>query len=111
MLRHADPRLGWSDVAMASVFQRDGTYYVRWKDAAGRWRKQVSSCTTKRHAQRYADDLERKAERQSKGLEPSRIRCLETKHRSLRNSPRTRARRCRKTAYVFWILLHPSYPA
>jgi integrase len=55
---------------MASVFQRDGTYYVRWKDAAGRWRKQVSSCTTKRDAQRYADDLERKAERQSKGLEP-----------------------------------------
>jgi len=43
---------------------------VQWKDAAGRWRKQVSSCTTRRDAQRDADDLERKAERQSKGLEP-----------------------------------------
>ena len=56
---------------MASVFQREGTYYyVHWKDAAGRWRKQVSSCTTRRDAHRDADDPPRKAERQSKGLEP-----------------------------------------
>src|SRR5260370_6398450 len=55
---------------MASVFKKRGKYYARWKDAAGRWRKQATSCRTKRDAQRDADDLERKAERQRKGLEP-----------------------------------------
>jgi integrase len=55
---------------VASVFEKNGNYYLRWKDAAGRWRKQISACHTKRDAQRDADDLERKAERQSKGLEP-----------------------------------------
>ena len=55
---------------MASVFEKHGKYYARWKDAAGRWRKRATSCRTKRDAQRDADDLERKAERQSKGLEP-----------------------------------------
>ncbi len=55
---------------MASVFEKHGKYYARWKDAAGRWRKQATSCRTKRDAQRDADDLERKAERQRKGLEP-----------------------------------------
>src|SRR5258708_16514571 len=59
-----------SDLAMASVFEKHGKYYARWKDAAGRWRKQATSCRTKRDAQRDADDLERKAERQRKGLEP-----------------------------------------
>jgi len=60
----------WSDVATASVFRKNGKYYARWKDAAGRWRRQATSCQTKRDAQRDADDLERKAERQRKGLEP-----------------------------------------
>jgi len=55
---------------VASVFEKHGKYYARWKDAAGRWRKQATSCRTKRDAQRDADDLERKAERQRKGLEP-----------------------------------------
>src|SRR5439155_18853568 len=59
-----------SDLAMASVFEKHGKYYARWKDAAGRWRKQATSCRTKRDARRDADDLERKAERQRKGLEP-----------------------------------------
>ncbi len=48
---------------MASVFEKHDKYYARWKDAAGRWRKEVTACSTKRAAQRYADDLERKAER------------------------------------------------
>ena len=55
---------------MASVFEKHGKYYARWKDAAGRWRKQATACRTKRDAQRDADDLERKSERQRKGLEP-----------------------------------------
>lgn len=55
---------------MASVFEKHGKYYARWKDAAGRWRRQATSCRTKRDAQRDADDLERKSERQRKGLEP-----------------------------------------
>jgi hypothetical protein len=71
---------------MASVIQRGGTYYVRWKDATGRWRKQVSSSTTKRDAQRYADDLERKAERQSKGVEPIMVVIIGTLPSALHGS-------------------------
>ena len=55
---------------MASVLKRDGAFYARWKDSAGNWRRQVTAATTKKDAQRFADDLERKAERQAKGLEP-----------------------------------------
>ena len=54
---------------MASVFSKRGCYYVRWKNAAGRWTRTVTACTTKRDAQRLGDDLEQKAERQAKGLE------------------------------------------
>jgi hypothetical protein len=57
---------------MASVFQKGpkGRWYVRFKDAAGRWQRQVTACTNKRDAQRVAEDLERKAERARNGLEP-----------------------------------------
>ena len=55
---------------MASVYKKRGRYYVRWKDAAGRWRRQVTACHTKREAERDAEDLERQAERARDGLEP-----------------------------------------
>lgn len=54
---------------MASVLKRGGGFYVRWKDAAGNWRREVTACQSRKEAQRYGDDLERKAERQQKGLE------------------------------------------
>lgn len=54
---------------MASVLKRDGKFYVRWKDAAGNWRREVTHCESRKDAQRFADDLERKAERQAMGLE------------------------------------------
>jgi integrase len=54
---------------MASVYSKHGRYYARWKDAAGRWQRVVTAATTKKEAQRFAEDLERKAERQARGLE------------------------------------------
>ncbi len=54
---------------MASVYSKHGRYYTRWKDAAGRWQRAVTICRTKKEAQRFAEDLERKAERQARGLE------------------------------------------
>src|SRR6266851_5839018 len=55
---------------MASVFKREGRWYLRFKDFAGRWTQQASAARTKTQARRLADDLERKAERQRLRLEP-----------------------------------------
>src|SRR5512140_590616 len=53
------------------VEERQGKrWYVKYRDAAGAWRSQRSTARTKPEAQRLADDLERKAERQRQGLEP-----------------------------------------
>lgn len=54
---------------MASVFSRKGVWYLRVKDASGRWVKVRSSAKTKTEAKRLADELERKYERQRLGLE------------------------------------------
>jgi integrase len=54
---------------MASVFQRGGRWYVRFRDPRGLWVKQVSTAKSKTEARRLAEDLERKAERQRHGLE------------------------------------------
>src|SRR5439155_18617840 len=54
---------------MASVFQKKGAWYVRFKDWTGRFKKQVTRAVTKAEAQRLADDLERRAERQRLGME------------------------------------------
>ena len=55
---------------MASVFQRAGRWYLRVKDGAGIWRKLASSARTKTEARRFAEDYERRCERQRLGLEP-----------------------------------------
>ena len=55
---------------MASVLRRGRTFYARWKDSTGRQRRSATACTSKKDAQRFAEDLERKAERQRRGLEP-----------------------------------------
>src|ERR671924_95746 len=65
---------------MASVFQRRGhdTWYLRVKDASGRWANVASTAQTKTEARRLAADLERKAERQRLGLEPRPSDCTLT---------------------------------
>jgi hypothetical protein len=55
---------------MASVFQRAGRWYLRVKDGVGAWRKIPSSSRTKTEARRFAEDYERRSERQRLGLEP-----------------------------------------
>src|SRR5260370_42405247 len=55
---------------MASVFQRVGRWYLRVKDERGVWRKIPSSARTKTEARRFAEDYERRCERQRLGLEP-----------------------------------------
>ena len=55
---------------MASVYARDDKWYLRYKDASGRWKAKASTSATKAEAKRLAFELERKAERQRLGLEP-----------------------------------------
>jgi integrase len=54
---------------MASVYEKAGKWYMRVKDAGGRWRDKVTHARTKTEARRMADELERRAERQRLGLE------------------------------------------
>ncbi len=55
---------------MASVYEKAGKWYLRWKGPDGRWRDQVSTVRSKTEARRLAGELERRAERQRLGLEP-----------------------------------------
>jgi hypothetical protein len=54
---------------MASVYQKRGVWYLKHKDAAGRWTGTATRAQTKTEAKRLALDLERKAERQRHGLQ------------------------------------------
>jgi integrase len=54
---------------MASVSERGGRWYVRYRDASGKWVRQVSTADSKTAARRLAAELERRAERQRLGLE------------------------------------------
>ncbi len=58
---------------MASVYEKRGTWYIRYKNERGRWTAQASSAVTKTEARRLADDFERKAERIRLGLEPALV--------------------------------------
>src|SRR5919108_2643941 len=55
---------------MASVYLKNGRWYLRVKDPAGRWQSLRSDAATKTEARRLADDYARKTERQHLGLEP-----------------------------------------
>ena len=55
---------------MASVYEKNGSWYLRVKDVAGRWKAIRSEAKTKTEARRLADDYARKAERQHLGLDP-----------------------------------------
>src|SRR5512137_2214248 len=48
----------------------DERWHVRYRDATGAWRDERCLARTKTEAQRLADDLDRKSERQRHGLEP-----------------------------------------
>ncbi len=58
---------------MASIFKRDGSWVVKWKNGAGRWVQRRTNCATKLAAQELARELERKAEFQRLGLEPIEV--------------------------------------
>src|SRR5712692_5601865 len=55
---------------MASVYRKNAKWYVRFKDGAGRWRDTATKASLKTEAKQLAKELERKAERQRRGLEP-----------------------------------------
>lgn len=55
---------------MASAYKKGNTYYLRFKDFAGRWRSQASKAKTKTEAKRLAHDLEARSERERLGLAP-----------------------------------------
>src|SRR5262245_12277351 len=55
---------------MASVFKKQGRWWVRFKDGTGRWRDISTKVDTKTAAKQMAKELEIKAERQRRGLEP-----------------------------------------
>jgi integrase len=54
---------------MASVYEKNGRYYIRYKDERGRWCDRASAARTKTEARRLADDFERRCERVRLGLE------------------------------------------
>ncbi len=54
---------------MASVSERGGRWYVKYRDASGKWVRQVTTASSKTSAGRLAAELERRAERQRLGLE------------------------------------------
>src|SRR5215212_1807050 len=56
---------------MATVFRRNGRWFMQFKDATGAWKKRASDFEKKGDALRMAIDLERQAERIRLGLEPA----------------------------------------
>jgi len=54
---------------MASPYLKDGKWYLRFKDEAGRWRGKVSAARTKTEAKRLQAELERRTERVRLGVE------------------------------------------
>jgi integrase len=54
---------------MASVYEKNGHWYLRYKTATGRWCDKKSEARTKTEARRMSDDLERSSERVRFGLD------------------------------------------
>lgn len=55
---------------MASAYMKGGTWFARFKDADGEWRKRATKARTRGEAMKLAVALEARAERQALGLEP-----------------------------------------
>ena len=81
------------ELIVASVYAKRGTWYLSYRDPSGRWLTKASKAKTKTEARRLADDLERRNERQAKGLEP--LRAQTGQFMSRRAAPRSR--RCPPT--------------
>jgi integrase len=54
---------------MAEPFRKNDRWYLRYKDARGRWRQQPSQAETKTEARRLASELQRREERVRLGIE------------------------------------------
>jgi len=54
---------------MAAPYLKRGTWYLRWKDEAGRWRAKACGARTKAEARQLQAQLERRAERVRLGVE------------------------------------------
>jgi integrase len=63
---------------MAHVRLRGSTWYVRWRDAGGKWQERRTTAKSKTEARRLAGELERKVERQELGLDPLPIQSSAT---------------------------------
>lgn len=55
---------------MSSVFKERSAWVVKWRDAAGTWRKQRTHCDTKAEAKAFVRQLEHRAELQRHELAP-----------------------------------------
>jgi integrase len=55
---------------MPSVTKEKGAWVAKWKNAAGRWQRQRTSCGTKAEAKEFARRLEHLADQQRRGLAP-----------------------------------------
>ncbi len=60
---------------MATVYQKDGSWYLGFLDGQGRRRQLRTRARTRSEAKQLAHELERSAERQRLGLEPLPTRC------------------------------------
>ena len=68
---------------MASVFEKNGHYYLRYRDERGRWRGMKCSAKNKTEARRLADDKERLCERVRLGVEEGKNQKVEPSVRVL----------------------------
>ncbi len=55
---------------MASVYRKQNRWWIHYKDGTGRWRDISTKTDTKTGARAMAKELEHKAERQQRGLDP-----------------------------------------
>src|SRR5262249_60662538 len=60
---------------MASVYQKDGSWYLAFLDGQGRRRQLRTRARTRSEAKGLGHELERSAERQRLGLEPLPTEC------------------------------------
>jgi len=60
---------------MASVYSKSGKWYLRYKDAGGRWVDRVTQAETKTEAKRLSGEVQRKVERHRLGIAESPSDC------------------------------------
>jgi integrase len=58
------------EVAIGSVYKRGRTWWLKYKDATGTWKPEATKAATKTEAKALLHEIERRVERQRRGLEP-----------------------------------------